>query len=701
MPDVSLNGIEFVIKGSSDEASESVDKLTQKLNGLKTSLSGVSSVSKFSAAVKNVGDSAKKATSPLNNFLASIKRIAFYRMIRTVIKEIAEAIKEGAQSFYDFTKKVNPQFTNYAKALDGVKAASAQMKNQLGAAFGSLYTAIAPIITSLISLVTRFANVLTMIFARLGGAGGWYRATEAAADAVSDVGGAAKEALKYLAPFDELNRLSSNNGGGGGGGGSSGSSGGNYEWVPFEDFNLGDGIASIVQWFTDAFNNAAEWLENVDWQNLASTIVTNIKEAFGKVDWSGLTQAVSRFLGAALGAVAGFLWGAISDLWESIKTTFHNIIYNDDGTKKTGEEIWNGILEGIWNAIQNVGTWIKTNIFDPFVSGFKKAFGIASPAKEMEGPGEMVGQGILEGIKKPFVAIGEWLNEHVLQPILDFFADNEIEAPFKIDLSNFSLPDLQSLKKVWNGIKTKKATLTTKLAGTKESVFKTLASKWEVIKTKTSELTANLKNNVQTSVIDKLKEGWNSIQNKTATFTANLKNNTIVQKFIDAWNSLKNKSLELKVGLSEAVTKAWNGVVDKWNGSWLAGKLGYLPRLANGGMLNAGQIFIARENGAELVGQYGSKTGVMNNEQIVTAVANGIAKVLSDMRFSVSSSQSYSYNNSGMDEESMYRAMLRALNNADREIEIDLDGEPIYRGVVSRNRKETFRTGVNPLMARA
>ena len=686
MPDVSLNGIEFVIKGSSDEASESVDKLTEKLNGLKSSLSGVSSVSKFSAAVKSVGDSAKKATSPLNNFLASIKRIAFYRMIRTIIKSIAEAIKEGAQTFYDFTKRVNPQFTNYAKALNGVKIASVQMKNQLGAAFGSLYTAIAPIITSLISLVTRLANALTMIFARMSGATGWYRAAEGTAANIKDVGGAAKEALKYLAPFDELNRLPSNSGGGGSG---SSGGGGDYEWVPFKDFDLGDGLASIAQWFTDAFNRAAEWIENVDWQNLASTIVTEIGNALGKVDWSALTQSISRFLGAAIGGVAGFLWGAISDLWEEIKTTFHNIIYNDDGTRKTGEEIWNGILEGIWNAIQNVGTWIKENIFDPFLSGFKKAFGIASPAKEMEEPGRMVGEGILVGIAKPFKAIGEWLNEHIVQPIKDFFGENfDFSLPISLNIQDGFEAKLKSIKTAWDKIKTKKAELTAKLEGTKESAFKTLASKWEVIKTKTSELTANLKNNVQTNVIDKLKEGWNAIQNKTATFTANLKNNTIVQKFIDAWNGLKDKALSLKVGISETVRSAWNTVVRKWNGSWLAKQLGTIPELAKGGIVDT-PTFI----GNAIVGEAGKEAIVPleRNTEWIGMVASGLMTAISNATGG-SSSESM--------ENTLYNAFVRALNDTDDNRPIYIDGEPIYRGVVNRNRKETFRTGVNPMLAR-
>lgn len=45
-----------------------------------------------------------------------------------------------------------------------------------------------------------------------------------------------------------------------------------------------------------------------------------------------------------------------------------------------------------------------------------------------------------------------------------------------------------------------------------------------------------------------------------------------------------------------------------------------------GGMPNSGELYVARENGAsEFVGSFGNKSVVANNDQIVTAVANGVA----------------------------------------------------------------------------
>jgi hypothetical protein len=53
-----------------------------------------------------------------------------------------------------------------------------------------------------------------------------------------------------------------------------------------------------------------------------------------------------------------------------------------------------------------------------------------------------------------------------------------------------------------------------------------------------------------------------------------------------------------------------------------------IPKLAMGGIVDYGQLFIAREAGAELVGNFGGSTGVMNNEQIVEAVSDGVYRAV-------------------------------------------------------------------------
>lgn len=73
-----------------------------------------------------------------------------------------------------------------------------------------------------------------------------------------------------------------------------------------------------------------------------------------------------------------------------------------------------------------------------------------------------------------------------------------------------------------------------------------------------------------------------------------------------------NKSLFKKNSSSTTSGSGGNGMV--------------VPMYAMGGTPNAGEIFIARENGTpEFIGSFGGKTAVANNDQIVTAVANGVS----------------------------------------------------------------------------
>lgn len=90
----------------------------------------------------------------------------------------------------------------------------------------------------------------------------------------------------------------------------------------------------------------------------------------------------------------------------------------------------------------------------------------------------------------------------------------------------------------------------------------------------------------------------------------------------------------------ESVERGINICIDKLNGIMsveIAGKvIGpqirhiSIPRLANGGQVDEGQLFIARERGPELVGSMNGKTTVANNEQIVEGIYRGVYAAMRD-----------------------------------------------------------------------
>ena len=55
-----------------------------------------------------------------------------------------------------------------------------------------------------------------------------------------------------------------------------------------------------------------------------------------------------------------------------------------------------------------------------------------------------------------------------------------------------------------------------------------------------------------------------------------------------------------------------------------------IPKMAAGGMPDKGQLFIAREAGAEMVGTIGRRTAVANNDQIVEGIYEGVAAAMRD-----------------------------------------------------------------------
>ena len=56
-----------------------------------------------------------------------------------------------------------------------------------------------------------------------------------------------------------------------------------------------------------------------------------------------------------------------------------------------------------------------------------------------------------------------------------------------------------------------------------------------------------------------------------------------------------------------------------------------IPTLATGGFPDEGQMFIAGERGPELVGQIGSRSAVVNNDQIVQSVSQGVAQAVASV----------------------------------------------------------------------
>lgn len=91
-------------------------------------------------------------------------------------------------------------------------------------------------------------------------------------------------------------------------------------------------------------------------------------------------------------------------------------------------------------------------------------------------------------------------------------------------------------------------------------------------------------------------------------------------------------------GVINRIISGFNGLIGKFNNvvTWAADIVGTdwkglktlsmvsLPRLKDGGFVDEGQLFIAREAGAEMVGSMNNRTAVANNDQIVDGIKAGV-----------------------------------------------------------------------------
>lgn len=153
------------------------------------------------------------------------------------------------------------------------------------------------------------------------------------------------------------------------------------------------------------------------------------------------------------------------------------------------------------------------------------------------------------------------------------------------------------------------------------------------------------------SALEKVKEKL--IQNRgelTKGTTEYNKNEKAIQRVNDELNSIDRKIVHAKLNIDISTNaasfqynfyKTMQGIGSTISGYWNQLIYGQYkkpkysgpsnPAYASGGFPETGQMFIANEKGPELVGNIGSSTAVVNNNQIVESVAQGVASAVSSV----------------------------------------------------------------------
>lgn len=153
-------------------------------------------------------------------------------------------------------------------------------------------------------------------------------------------------------------------------------------------------ISRLAKGICDGISTA---LIETDWQEAGEKIA----EGLATIDYAGIAASLFYGLGAALASLGEFLYGLFHDSIESMNSYF------TEYAKQAGGDWGAGILNGIIDAVKDIGNWIKEHVFQPFLNGFKDAFGIHSPSTVMAEMGGYLIEGLKNGITDMLPSLNE------------------------------------------------------------------------------------------------------------------------------------------------------------------------------------------------------------------------------------------------------------------------------------------------------
>lgn len=354
------------VSSSASKSASSTKSAATAAQSLKTALKELASnaLTKSASAARNaiasLGDSVKSlfksttkgksAFAGIEKLFRSIGRIAFYRMIRTLMKTITQGFKEGITNLYHYSEIVG---TKFKTSMDKMATSALYVKNAFAAMAAPLINVVAPIIDMIGDKVAALANRLAEFFAALTGQGVYTKAIKYAKDYNDELKETAKRMERWLAGFDEINRMNDNSGSGSG-------SGVDYSKM-FEEAVVSEEMSELARKIIEAFNSA-------DLSPIGRALGEKLKNALDSIDWDKIKEKASKIARS----ITSFINGAMSvpDLGKSIgrtiaealntAVTFATTLVSTLNWKALGKQVGEGIRTFISTfGFEDVGTGIN------------------------------------------------------------------------------------------------------------------------------------------------------------------------------------------------------------------------------------------------------------------------------------------------------------------------------------------------------
>ncbi|MCI8378624.1 MAG: hypothetical protein HFH72_08920 [Lachnospiraceae bacterium] len=368
------------------------------------------------------------------------------------------------------------------------------------------------------------------------------------------------------------------------------------------------------------FSNAWENIKGV-WNSVSSWFDTNVINPVQNA-FKGIKEKVGGFFSG--------LWNGIKEIWGGVSTWFGENVIEPvvsifTGIKTRVEQVFSGLwilVQAIWKVASG---WFKTYVVDPIITAFQtvkdKVSGFFT--------------NLWNGIKGIWGKVSNWFKTNVITPIQNAF------STMKDKVKTFFTNLWSGIKGVWNSVS----------SWFKNNVATPIQTAFQTVKTKVSGFFTSLWNGIkdvwdgvsgwfERKVIKPVKSVWKTATDAIGGFFASLWKgiksgvagamNAVIGGIESAINWIVSGINGIIGGFNKIVTVAAKIVGADWSGvdKLKSVHLGRVKTYAEGGFPSTGQMFIAREAGPELVGNIGNRTAVVNNEQIVISVSQGVAKAI-------------------------------------------------------------------------
>lgn len=670
-----------------------VNEATRAFDRLKESMKGIKSISeKIPSGLKSLSTKIAEKFSNLGKTIGrAVKFSLLYNFVYSAINFVRDAFSEGFNNLYQYSKEFSGRFS---QSLDSLATSALYLKNSLATAFAPLINSLAPALDAIIEKVVNLLNLFAQFTAALSGQKTYTRAVKSATEFAESTDSAAKSLKPLLLGFDELNILNDNSGGGSAAAipdySSMFAEAPVNEQVSDIAQKVKDSIAEIeyllgtsmfalgaILTFSGANIPLGLGLMAAGAATMIAAVATN---------WDTMTNTMKSQL-ATLMEIVGTAFlaiGAILALTGNIPLGIALMVAGAASLVGGAAVHWNALEDPIGSALDNIGTIVSVAMLALGAvlafSGTQIPLGIAlmaGGALALGANAALNWNGLSDEVKNTIAIITTCVSLALLAvgAILAFTGHIPLGiallAAGAVTMGTAIIPNWSSLS---DEVKNTISVITLAVGAGLLALGAILAFSspahlplglglmaigalslgtaailnWDfvvnAVKKVVSVITGILGGALIVLGVLLCMSGvgvglglavlaaglglsyaaWTLDDNPITNFVRKMANSVIgiINTVIDAINNLFHISFKgLKVFGEEVIPAFDVRLVN----------LRHIPTFADGGFVDQGQLFIAREAGAEMVGSIGKKTAVANNDQIVEGISSGVSEANLDL----------------------------------------------------------------------